>query len=75
MNEENQQEQINDELSETHDFSKPDYSFMPNGNHNYRQQGPYLVCKSCELQHAVFIGIDKIMTGVDDHGRPILTKR
>ena len=75
MSENNQQEQPNDEFSETHDFNNPDYSFMPNGNHIYRQQGPYLVCNSCELQHAVFVGIDKVMTGVDDHGRPILTKR
>ena len=63
------------EWSETLDFNKPSFTFVPKGNHTWRQQGPYLVCKSCELQHAVFIGPDKIMVGTDKKGQPILKSR
>lgn len=57
------------------DFNKPSFTFIPEGNHQWRQQGCYLVCKSCELQHAVFIGMDKIMVGIDKKGKPILKNR
>jgi hypothetical protein len=55
-------------------FEKPDYSFIPNGMHDWRQQGPYLVCKSCEIQHAVWIGIEKVMIGISEDGKPVLKK-
>lgn len=58
--------------NETLHFDKPDFEFIPNGNCQYRQQGPYLVCYSCQLQHAVYIGINKIMVGVDKNGKPII---
>jgi hypothetical protein len=57
------------------DFNKPDYSFIPPNIHNWRQEGGYLICKSCELQHAVYIGMDKIMVGETESGQPILKKR
>jgi hypothetical protein len=57
------------------DFDRPNYVFIPPGRHEWRQRGPYLVCVSCELQHAVFIGMDLIMTGLDKEGQPILKKR
>jgi len=74
-------EQSNEEIqeqqgdSEVLNFDNPVYSFIPRGYHEWRQQGYYLVCKSCELQHAVWIGKDKIMIGVDETGKPILKKR
>lgn len=58
---------------ETLDFTKPDYQFIPKGNHEWRQRGPYLVCVSCELQHAVYIGMEKRLVGFDQ-GRPIIKK-
>jgi len=64
-----------EEIKEELDFNKPDYIFLPKGIHNYRQEGFYLVCRGCELVHAVFIGKDKIMVGVDKEGQPILKKR
>ena len=64
----------NEELNEIADFSKPAFTFQP-GNHSYRQQGFFLVCKSCELQHAVGIGSNQIMVGVDSEGTPILKTR
>lgn len=63
------------EATEDLDFNKPNYVFNPPGNHTYRQMGYYLVCKSCELSHAIWIGADRIMVGVDNEGRPVLKKR
>lgn len=65
----------NDNESEILDFTKPVYQFKPNENHQWRQQGPYLVCKSCDIQHASWIGMDKIMVGIDKEGKPILKDR
>jgi hypothetical protein len=66
-------EEVNEEI-ETLDFNNPDYSFFPEGRHVYRQQGYYLVCISCELQHAIFIGPEKHMVGETEEGLPILKK-
>jgi hypothetical protein len=63
-------EQIKEEL----DFNKPDYVFLPKGNHIYRQMGFYLVCSSCDLSHAIFIGKDRIMVG-EKEGQPLLKNR
>ena len=60
---------------EIFDFNKPDFSFIPKGRHLWRQQGYYLICHSCNLHHAVFIGMDKIMVGETSEGEPILHKR
>lgn len=54
------------------DFNKPDFTFSPRGNHEWRQQGPYLVCKSCDLEHAVWIGMKKQMVGISEDGQPII---
>jgi len=64
-----------EELQENIDFTQPSYKFMPTGRHTYRQEGAYLVCRSCELHHAIFIGMDKIMVGEKEDGTPILEKR
>jgi len=64
-----------DQEKETLDFEKPDFVFSPKGIHTYRQQGGYLVCKSCEIQHAVWIGMDKILVGFDTEGKAIIKKR
>jgi len=65
-------EKKNEELL---NFDQPTYSFRPNETHDWRQQGPYLVCHSCEIKHAVHIGMGKIMVGMDKEGKPILKKR
>jgi hypothetical protein len=52
-----------------------EYEFIPNALCKYKQRGPYLVCVSCELQHAVYIGMSKMMVGEDENGRPILKDR
>ena len=67
--------ETNEQESETLNFKVPSYTFHPNESHEWRQQGPYLVCKSCELIHAVYIGMQKVITGIDKKGKPILKAR
>lgn len=68
---ENQQEEPE---SEVIDLNRPDFSFVP-GRHIYRQEGPYIVCRACELHHATYIGIDRLMVGEDENGKPILKSK
>lgn len=63
------------EPSEVADFNKPDFAFIPQGNHEYRQQGYYLICISCEVQHAIWIGPDRLMVGMSEDKQPILKTR
>lgn len=42
--------------------------------HRWIQQGPYLVCQSCELKHAVYIGMDKQLIGFDENNKPLFRK-
>ena len=69
------QPEDNEKETEELDFNKPTFSFKPNGHHSYRQVGYYLVCKSCEVQHAVWIGPDKILVGFDKEDKAILKTR
>lgn len=65
----------NEELIEQLDFNKPNFTFVPSGSHGWIQRGYYLVCKSCELEHAVWIGSEKIMVGIQEDGKPIFKLR
>ena len=58
-----------------YDFDNPEFVFAPKGIHNWRQEGPYVVCRSCEIEHAIWIGMDKMMIGIDSEGKPILKDR
>jgi len=60
-----------DQLSERLDFDNPQFVFKPNEQHEWRQQGPYLICKSCDIQHAVYIGMKKKLIGLEEDGKPI----
>jgi len=70
-------EDIKQEVEETEslDFNNPAFTFTPSGRHTYRQEGFYLVCKSCELHHAVFIGSNMVMVGETEEGQPILKNK
>lgn len=61
-------------IIEEKDLDKPDFIFLPKGNHLWRQEGIYLICRSCELVHAVYIGMEKMMVGLDE-GKPIFKTR
>lgn len=65
-------EQEHEAEEEIISFEKPAFDFRPNGFHAYRQQGPYLVCKSCEITHAVWVGMQKQLVGFDEQNKPIL---
>lgn len=71
---ENKEEEVKGEVEELN-FEKPDFVFLPKDNHEWRQQGPYLCCKSCEVEHAVWIGVEKMLVGLDEKGQPILKTR
>jgi len=58
-----------------YDFDNPEFVFTPKGVHNWKQEGPYICCRSCDVEHAIWIGMEKIMVGIDDEGRPILKPR
>jgi hypothetical protein len=58
-----------------YDFDNPEFVFTPKGVHNWKQEGPYIVCRSCEIEHAIYVGMEKMMVGIDDEGRPILKSR
>lgn len=65
-------EQEEEIVQDAEELYTPDFVFMPQGVHKYRQEGPYLICRGCELHHAVYVGMDKQMTGEDEDGKPIL---
>lgn len=70
----NEKEEIKP-IAEESSWDKPDYVFLPKGTHLWHQEGYYLVCGSCDLVHAVFIGNDKLLVGFDKGGQPILKTR
>lgn len=43
--------------------------------HRWKQQGPYIVCKSCDMAHAYHIGINKMLVGMNEEGYPLFAKR
>lgn len=45
-----------------------------NTRHRWRQKGFYLVCNTCEIPHASFIGPGVQMVGEEENGTPILSK-
>lgn len=71
----NNDEEEEIKVPEEGEVLKKEYEFVPSALCVYRQRGPYLICTSCELQHAKWIGMDKIMTGEDESGKPIVRSR
>lgn len=72
LDETNEKAVKEDQATEVMDFTKPDYIFELKQYHEWRQQGPYLICKSCEIDHASFIGMGKQLIGLNEDGTPIL---
>jgi hypothetical protein len=58
-----------------YDFNNPEFTFIPKGIHQWRQEGCYVVCRSCDCPHAIFIGMEKIMVGIDEEGKPMFKPR
>lgn len=59
---------------ETWDTTRPIFEFKPEvlKGHDWRQQGPYLICQSCELKHSLYIGVNKQLKGFDKEGKAII---
>ena len=74
QSQENETQQEEQPENETLDFSRPDFVFIPS-SHEWRQSGPYLICRSCPIEHSSYVGIDKLMVGVDEKGMPIMKTR
>lgn len=74
---ENDKNEVEDvvEVKPEGEVMQKEYEFVPAALCKWRQRGPFIVCTSCELQHALHIGMDKIMTGEDESGKPIIKSR
>lgn len=46
-----------------------------NSGHQWHQEGAYLICDSCMVRHAAFIGIDRVLKGFDEDGKMLIEKR
>ncbi len=59
---------------EIHD--KPVFEFNPDvlAGHEWRQQGPFIICKSCDLEHSMYIGVNRQLQGFDEDGVPVIKK-
>lgn len=66
---------MEDEIIDEGEVMQKEYEFIPSGLCKYKQRGPYLICTSCEVQHAVWIGMEKILVGEDENGKPIVKSR
>lgn len=66
---------VEEGVQEVLDFTKPSFVFEPKQRHDWRQQGPYLVCKSCEIEHASYIGMNQLLVGLNADGTPLLKNR
>lgn len=62
-------------LSEAGDFNHPNFRFIPKGYHEWKQEGYFIICRSCDLEHAVWIGKDYLLVGIKEDGKPIIKKR
>lgn len=71
----NDEEEVVTGDTEQLDFTRPAFVFTPREQHEWKQQGPYLVCRGCEIQHAVFVGMGKQLVGLREDGTPILKSR
>jgi hypothetical protein len=64
------EEEKDDSIIEDLDFNNPSFVYKPEANHGWRQQGPYLICKDCIVEHGAWIGTDKLLIGFDEQGSP-----
>jgi len=42
--------------------------------HQWVQRGPFLACKSCPIEHGIYIGVDHQLIGLNDDGTPNLKR-
>lgn len=69
------EEEVKPQTDEGDIEKHPAFQFIPKGYHQWRQEGCFLVCRSCDLDHAVFIGRQHMIVGIGEDGMPILKTR
>lgn len=42
--------------------------------HRWIQKGPFLICQSCPIEHATYIGTSHLFAGVNEEGIPLLKR-
>lgn len=65
----------NEPISEVVDFNNPSFVFTPKETHQWRQKGFFLECRSCDINHGVYVGPDKILIGISEDGTPLFKNR
>lgn len=43
--------------------------------HGWRMKGGWLRCTTCEYPHGQFVGVNKVLVGIDSEGKPILEQK
>lgn len=62
-------EYTEEQLAEIREKARQEYLSK---KHKWRQRGVWVVCISCESEHAIHIGVKKMLRGIDDGGNPII---
>jgi hypothetical protein len=70
-----QEEQVKPLVDEGDIDKHPSFQFIPKGHHDWKQEGFYLVCRSCDLDHAVWVGKDYMLVGIREDGMPLIKTR
>ena len=66
--EEEEEKLLVEDTTKTHTLSNPTVG----KKHDWIQQGPDLVCKSCESLHGIRIGVHKRLKGFDENNNMII---
>lgn len=75
QNNENEEKRVQNGQEEVGQSMHVAYVFVPEGIHKWIQRGPYIVCMRCEIQHAIWVGMERKMIGERVDSTPILVER
>lgn len=73
-----QSQQSDDSFSitaeELEEIRRGAYEKAMRARHEWRQKGDWIECKSdaCAFRHRAYIGVKKVLVGIDNKGMPIL---
>lgn len=67
-NDEEDEKPLVEENIKIHQISSPTVG----KKHDWIQQGPHLICRSCESPHGFRIGVNKRLKGFDDKGNMLI---
>ena len=70
-----EEEEVRPLTSEGDIENHPSFKFIPKGHHEWKQNGYYIICQSCDLDHAIWIGRKHMLVGIREDGMPIIKSR